>query len=184
MDLVSTDTAGPLPTSHRNSKYLQLILDRATNHAAAQPLPRKSDAPLKIRDTIAAWQLGTGKATRRYHTDGARELQEPILTDHLTAQGTEITTTTPYSSPMNAAAERLIRTITDATRTPLQDARLPSTYWDWAATDATDKYNQCPKLPKPNPLPTYSTAHPCPRYPLPSLWATRLLYHQLPPHQA
>jgi hypothetical protein len=104
LDVISTDTAGPLPRSHDNARYLQILPDRATRYLLTVPLPSKSAATDAIRHAIARLQLNTGRTVRRYHAGNAREQHaEPVRT-FLLRQGTEMSSTSPHTSQQNPHA--------------------------------------------------------------------------------
>ena len=145
LDIVSTDTAGPLPITHHKNRYMQVLIDRATKKLRAVPLQNKSQATDRILEGIMTWQRLTGRTVGRYHSDNAKELQSARLLSTLKTQGTVVTTTTPHSSQQNPDAERAIRAITDATRCALHAARMSTQWWDYAAVDASDKYNHIPQ---------------------------------------
>lgn len=124
LDIVSTDTAGPFPTTTADNKYLQFIIDRASKKTAAIPLKSKSAATDNIKNTIAAWQHLLGNTVTRYHSDNEKVLQAKTLVDSLKTQGNSVTSTVSHSSQQNPDAERVVRTITDVTRCALQSARM------------------------------------------------------------
>jgi hypothetical protein len=148
MDVISTDTAGPLPPARdTNARYVQALVDRGTKYQATVAMPSKAAASVAkaINNTIAAWQLATGLKERRYHSDNAREQRVAAITEPLRAQGTEITATTPHSSQQNPDAERAIRTTFDAARAALDQAQLGPAFWADAVADATEKENYLPQ---------------------------------------
>jgi hypothetical protein len=128
LDVISTDTAGPLPRSHNNARYLQVLHDRATRYLLTVPLPSKSAATVSIQHAIARLQLNTGCTVRRYHADNAREQHEEPLRTFLLRQGTEMTSTTPHTSQQNPHAERAIRTIFNAARSPIAQSKLDNSF--------------------------------------------------------
>jgi Reverse transcriptase (RNA-dependent DNA polymerase) len=144
LDVVSTDLAGPLPTTPQGMKYLQVFIDRATKYLSGQPLTSKSLARDVIIQTLARWARQHGKPVARLHSDGAKELSSHIVRATLQAAGTHLTHTAPHSSSSNPDAERIIRTIFNATRSALHAAEMPDRYWSFAALDAIAKYNVLP----------------------------------------
>jgi hypothetical protein len=148
MDVISTDTAGPLPPARdTKARYVQAIVDRGTKYQATVAMPSKAATSVAkaINNTIAAWQLATGLKARRYHSDNAREQRVAAITEPLRAQGTEITATTPHSSQQNPDAERAIRTTFDAARAALEQAQMGPDFWADAVADATAKENYLPQ---------------------------------------
>jgi hypothetical protein len=144
LDVISTDTAGPLPRSHDSARYLQVIHDRATQYLLTVPLPSKSAATVAIKHAIARLQLNTGRTVRRYHADNACEQHAEPLRTFLLRQGTEMTSTTPHTSQQNPHAERAIRTIFNSARSALAQSKLDNSFWTYAAGDATRKHNALP----------------------------------------
>jgi hypothetical protein len=64
LEVISADTAGPLPHSHYNARYLQLIHDRATRYLLTIPLVTKFAATVAIHHAIARLQPNTGRTVR------------------------------------------------------------------------------------------------------------------------
>lgn len=60
----------------------------------------------------------------RYHSDKAKGLQSNQFIEILKNRGTDITATSPQSAQQNAFAERMLRTIFDATRLALKKGHL------------------------------------------------------------
>jgi hypothetical protein len=105
-DVISTDTAGTVPTSKDNANYLQLLQDRATRYLLTIPLSTKADATISIQRAISSLHIRTGRPVRRYHADNAREQHAEPLQSYLLSQGTEMITTTPHTSQQNPQAQR------------------------------------------------------------------------------
>jgi hypothetical protein len=79
---------------------------------------------------------------RRVHSDGAKEdvaLREEL--DDATAH----TLSPAYTPGLNSIAERVNRTVTDAARTVLIDASLPSTSWPHAVKHVVAVHNRVPQ---------------------------------------
>lgn len=148
LDVISTYTAGSFPMTAEGNKYIQLIIDRASKETAAIPLKAKSSATDNITGKIATWQHLIGRTATRYHSDNAKEPQPKNLVDSLKSEGTIVTSTVLYSSQQNPDAERVVRTITDATRCALQAARMRTAYCVYAAVDASNKYSALPQTGK------------------------------------
>jgi hypothetical protein len=159
LDVVSTDLAGPLPASSHGMKYLQVFVDRATKYAACTPLPCKSLAKEAIIHTMARWARQQAKPVARLHSDGARELSSRAVRSALEPHGTVLTQTPPHSSASNPDAERIIRTLFNATRAALAAAHLGASYWPYAAVDALQKYNCIPLSRSPTGLTPHELFH-------------------------
>jgi transposase InsO family protein len=69
IDVISTGTAGSLPRSHDNARYLQIIHDHATRCLLTISFATKSAATVAMHHAIARLQLNTGRKVRRYHAD-------------------------------------------------------------------------------------------------------------------
>jgi hypothetical protein len=144
LDVISTDTAGPLPRSHDNARYFQVLHHRTTRYLLAIPLPSKSAATVAIQHAIARLQLNTGRTVRRYHADNARKQHAEPLRMFLLRQGSEMTSTTPHTSHQNPYAERAIRTIFNEARSAIAQSKLDNSFWTYAAADAIRKQNALP----------------------------------------
>jgi Reverse transcriptase (RNA-dependent DNA polymerase) len=144
LETVSIDTAGPLPASRRGNRYFTVLRDAATKHLSILPTSSKSAAGPAIVNRLKQLQTSIHAVTRRIQSDNAKELTLGSVKRFADAQGTSITTTVPHSPAMNGAAERAVRAIKENTRVALAATKLGPEFWDYAAEDATDKYNALP----------------------------------------
>lgn len=77
MDTFASDTTRPLLVTDRHgNRYLQLLVDAGSGLTRGRPIKLKIDAPLRIIRQMRELQARTGKQMKRYHFDGARELQK------------------------------------------------------------------------------------------------------------
>jgi hypothetical protein len=147
MDVISTDTAGPLPPARdTKARYVQAIVERSTKYQATVAMPSKAatSAAMAINNTIATWQLAAGLRARRYHSGNAREQRVAAITEPVRAQGTEITATTPHSS-QQTLTERTIRTTFDAARAAREQAQMGPAFWTDVVADATETEKYLPQ---------------------------------------
>jgi hypothetical protein len=144
LDVIRTDTAGPLPCSHDNAGYLQLIHDRASRYLHTVPLVKKS--PPHCRNTSCHRHASTQHRPHRPSIPCRKCARTTRGTSTLVLaqpRGRNDIDNTTYKSK-NAQAERAIRTIFNATRSALAHSKLGNSFWTYAAADATRKHNTFP----------------------------------------
>ncbi len=147
LEILSSDTAGPLTRSTRGNRYFTAIADQATSYLNALPTRTKSAAGEKLVETVRRLQHISGHKVLRLHSDGVGELAKGAPLRFAQTQGIQITKTAPNTPRRNGQAEPAIRTLKECIRSQLKAARMPEKYWDYALQDCVAKQNA---LPRPN----------------------------------
>ena len=120
------------------------LLDDKTHYTWVYPLKTKD----QVFDRFKEWQAEIEKRTDRrvkvLGTDNGGEYTSKKFQDHLKACGIRHERTIPKTPEQNGAAERLNRTLVEATRAMLLDAKLPQSFWAEAISTATYLRNRSP----------------------------------------
>ena len=129
-DLLHMDTCGPFPTltPQKHSTFLA-SLDDCTQFGFTDLHQRKSQSYDSYRHNEATIELVTGNRICAVRCDGALELCQGRLGDHLRGRGIAIQTAAPYAHQQNGRIERYIRTLVDGMQALLADTLLPPSFW-------------------------------------------------------
>ena len=108
--------------------------------------------PLKTKDQVferfKEWQAEvetfTGKKVKALRSDNGGEYTSNAFQAHLKSCGVQHELTIPKTPEQNGVAERLNRTLLEATRALLLDAKLPQRFWDEAISTAAYLRNRSP----------------------------------------
>ncbi len=125
-EVVHSDVAGPMPTSHYGNKYFVTFTDQFSRFTHAVSIPRKADVPdvYEMYKETSEVRKFFPNGILRIHSDGGGEYQKVG-----SIEATATTTETPQHNPF---AERVNRTILEPIRVLLEEAGLSRSYWDYA----------------------------------------------------
>ena len=141
-DILHSDIIGPLPLSFPDGhRYAASFLDDHSRFLFFGMMQCKSD----IADvyTGVCNQLGNaGFNVGRVHSDCAKEYVS--LQDAFRGEGVEKTFSPPYTPEHNGIAERVNRTVIEASRSLLIQANLPSSLWPFALKHVVYVRNRIP----------------------------------------
>ena len=93
--------------------------------------------------------------------DGAPELSEGHMRQHLRNQGIAIQITAPYAHQQNGKAEHYIWTLKDSMHTLIADAKLPPSFWYDAICTYQYLQNQLPTSVLPSGITPYEVYYCC-----------------------
>lgn len=144
LQIIHTDTIGPLTQSVDFESYIVTYLDDYTHYAVTFVLKRRSDVPTTFEDFE---KRATAKFNAKLHKircDNAPEYVSGDFRRYCDKRGIEIQPAEPYLHEHNGRAERWNRTLMEKTRALLYDANLPVTYWNYAVYAATFIINRLP----------------------------------------
>ena len=98
LELVHTDVCGPLPvTSTGGNNYFLTLLDDRSKLSVVQPLARKSDVALALKDTITMLENQIGRTTKRIRCDNGTEFINSELKAFCADKGIKLETTVRYT---------------------------------------------------------------------------------------
>ncbi|KAJ9510201.1 hypothetical protein QJQ45_015674 [Haematococcus lacustris] len=145
LGLVHMDVCGPMPHVGRDgSRYIATFLDEHTGLSVIQLLPSKDLVPAAIQRVITELETQSGHRCKALRSDNGSEYSNKTLRDWCSSKGIQQQFSAPYCPEQNGKAERLNRTIMQATRSMLLSAQLPPGFWVDAALKANYVRNLLP----------------------------------------
>lgn len=145
-DVIHSDIQYFINESFSRAKYALIFVDECSRFTWLFPLKEKTGAAVfdifKTFDTMIETQRST--RIKAFHSDNGGEYSNLGLADYFKTRGIEHRLIAPHRHEMNGLAERMNRTIADAVRAMLQDAKLPPIYWAHAANYFVDIHNVTP----------------------------------------
>ena len=136
LELVHTDLWGKAQCpSLRGNRYAICFVDDYSRHIAIYFLKRKADAAGALRKFIDEYATPLRINIRTMQSDGGSEFLGEFR-DVCRTHGIRQQFSAPEMQAQNSVAERTWRTIFSSSIRMLQDAQLPASYWEDAATAA------------------------------------------------
>ncbi|KAH9140559.1 hypothetical protein AeRB84_015218 [Aphanomyces euteiches] len=143
--VVCMDLKGKIkPRDRLGNQYLAVFVDHASGFTAAVPIKKKSEAERECKTFINALERAHNVVIKVLRSDRGGEFLSAKLKSYLEDKGITHQTTQGSTSASNGKAERMIRTLMDATRTMIFDCDLPPTFWSDAAKHAAYLRNRVP----------------------------------------
>ena len=130
-----------LQESGGGNKYYVVFKDRKTGFLWTYSLARKGEAFTKFQQLRASLRTQYDVKIKTFHTDNDGSFGGRQLTDLLKLDGTNYTTTAPYTPEQNGGSERAGQEINRITRCLMIDGLIPSDEWENAVATATFLHN-------------------------------------------
>ncbi|PKU68164.1 Retrovirus-related Pol polyprotein from transposon TNT 1-94 [Dendrobium catenatum] len=147
LELVHSDVWGPSPVpSHQGFRYYIIFVDDFSRFVWLFPLMFKSDVPNIFSNFVKFIEWQTNRKLKVIRTYGGGEFVNHHFRAVTKTTGIHHQTSCPYTPEQNGIAERKHRHIITTTRTLLQNAGLPMSYWLEAASTATYLINRAPSV--------------------------------------
>ncbi|KAJ9518062.1 hypothetical protein QJQ45_009996 [Haematococcus lacustris] len=145
LGLVHMDVCGPMPHAGRDgSRYIATFLDEHTGLSVIQLLSSKDQVPAAVQRVITELETQSGQRCKALRSDNGSEYSNKIMSAWCSSKGIQQQFSAPYCPEQNGKAERLNRTIMQATRSMLLTAQLPPGFWVDAALKANYVRNLLP----------------------------------------
>jgi len=133
VELLHSDSCGPMPPSKAGSRYFILFIDDYTRMTYVYFLQRKN-AELCSNAFVEFLNYQSSHYPQfpvaRFRSDNRRgKYDNELFKRLLRERGISFEPSVPYSPYQNGVAERMIQTITTRARSILLDARLPIDFW-------------------------------------------------------
>jgi len=145
LELVHSDVCGKMgKKSIGGAEYFMTLLDDFTHYTWVYPLKTKDEVFQKFKEWQKEVENFTGKRVITLRSDNGGEYASHRFKEHLKACGIRHEFSIPRTPQQNGVAERLNRTLVEATRSMLLDADLPKQYWAEAVNTAAYLRNRCP----------------------------------------
>ncbi|PKU68311.1 Retrovirus-related Pol polyprotein from transposon TNT 1-94 [Dendrobium catenatum] len=147
LELLHSDVWGPSPVpSHQGFRYYVIFVDDYSRFIWLFPIMFKSDVTNIFINFVTFIERQTSRKIKAIRTDGGGEYVNQYFQKFTRDKGILHQTSCPYTPEQNGLAERKHRHIMETTRTLLETAQLPSTFWLEAATTATYIINRTPSI--------------------------------------
>ncbi|KAJ9523409.1 hypothetical protein QJQ45_005317 [Haematococcus lacustris] len=145
LGLIHMDVCGPMPHAGRDgSRYIATFLDEHTGLSVIQLLSSKDQVPAAVQRVITELETQSGQRCKALRSDNGSEYSNKIMSAWCSSKGIQQQFSAPYCPEQNGKAERLNRTIMQATRSMLLTAQLPPGFWVDAALKANYVRNLLP----------------------------------------
>ncbi|KAG7542778.1 GAG-pre-integrase domain [Arabidopsis thaliana x Arabidopsis arenosa] len=152
-EIVHSDLwTSPLP-SMSGIRYYVLFLDHYSQYLWVYPLRRKSEVFSKFLHFTAYIANQFQSKIQSFQCDNGGEYNNAQFQNHFATHGINVRFSCPHTSQQNGKSERMIRTINNAVRTLLFQARLSPCYWVEALHAAVHVLNITPSKAIQNQIP-------------------------------
>ena len=126
------------------AQYFLTFIDDKTRYTWIYVLKRKDEVFKYFVEWKALVEKSTGQKLKALRTDNGREYTSNEFQDYLKKEGIRHELTVPKTPEQNEVAERMNRTLMEAVRSMLSNARLPHRFWAEALSTATYLRNRSP----------------------------------------
>ena len=145
LGLVHSDLCGKVNTkSCGGAEYFLTFTDDKTRYVWVYPLKQKSDVFNQFLEWKAAVEKSSGHKVKTLRTDNGGEFTSTEFENYLKSEGVKHELTVPKTPEQNGVAERLNRTLVEAVRAMLIQAKLPQRFWVEALATAVYLHNRSP----------------------------------------
>ncbi len=145
LDLVHSDLCGKMnEKSLGGAEYFLSFIDDSTRYVWVYFLKSKDQVFEKFLEWKAMVEKSVGRKLKVFRTDNGGEYTSKEFEGYLTTEGVRHELTIPKTPEQNGVAERMNRTLVEATRAMLVAANLPHRFWAEALSTATYLRNRSP----------------------------------------
>lgn len=143
LEILHIDVAGPVEEeTYDGKRYFSVILDDFTHYCEVFLMSSKAEAANLIKNYIARVEKQKNEKVAKIKIDNGKEFF-PIK-PYCLEKGIVIDATAPYSPAMNGRAERMIKTLSEKTRSLLFDSKVEKYLWGEALLVACHITNRSP----------------------------------------
>lgn len=145
LGLVHSDVCGKISTpSLCGGNYFLTFIDDYTHYVWIYILKRKDQVFEKFIEWKAVVENSSGRKLKTLRTDNGGEYTSAEFDAYLKEEGVRHELTVPKTPQQNGVAERMNRTLVEAVRSMLSDAKLPKKFWAEALSTAVYLRNRSP----------------------------------------
>ena len=145
LGLVHSDVCGKINArSLSGGEYFLAFIDDNTRYTWIHVLKHKDEVFLCFLEWKAQVERSTGRKLTTLRSDNAGEYVSVDFEKCLKKEGVRHELTVPKTQEQNGVAERMNRTLVEAVRSMLTDARLPHRFWAEALSTAVYLRNRSP----------------------------------------
>ena len=143
LQLLHMDLFGPVNVmSLSRKRYALVIVDDFTKYTWVMFLNSKEKTPKIIINHIKKIELEANLPVRKIRSDNGTEFKNAILNEFCTEKGISRQYSAPRTPQQNGVVERKNRTLVEAARTMLNEAKLPLYFWAEAVNTACYTQNR------------------------------------------
>ena len=140
LELIHSDLSGIMKPSISKNRYFLLFIDDLTRFTWVYLLRTKTKevtlSAFKEFKALVEKQTPFHKIKRLRSDNGKGEYSNLEFQQFLKNEGIQHEPCPPYTQSMNGVSERKMRTVNEAARSMLNDAKLPDEFWDEAVQTA------------------------------------------------
>ena len=147
LDLVHSDVCGPMEeTSLGGNKYFITFIDDKSRYTTVYFMKSKDEAFEKFKEFEAMVTNLTNKKIKVLRSDNGGEYTCHMFEKYLKDKGIQHQFSVPRTPQQNGVSERMNRTIQEAARSMLNNAKLPKKFWAEAVHTAVILRNRSPTV--------------------------------------
>jgi len=145
LELVHTDVCGPMQNlSIGGSRYIVTFIDDFSRYTHVYCVKEKSDVFSRFKEFEALVTNETGQTIGTLRSDNGGEYVSSEFENYLKSRGIRHQLTVRHTPQQNGVAERYNRTVYDAARAMIIQAKVPKTFWAEAIATAVYVRNRVP----------------------------------------
>lgn len=130
LDVIVSDMCGPMQVESIGGKrYFVTFIDEYTRYSHVYFLKEKSEMSDHLIQFVEMLKNKFGRKPKIFRSDNGLEYVNSKVQSYLKREGIQIQHTVPYSSQQNGIAERKNRTLMEAARSMLFEAKLCKSHW-------------------------------------------------------
>ncbi|GJQ90557.1 retrovirus-related pol polyprotein from transposon TNT 1-94 [Tanacetum coccineum] len=149
LQLLHMDLCGPMRVESINGKkYVLVIVDYYSRYTWTHFLRSKDETPEVLIDFLRLVQRGLHAQVRTVRTDKGTEFLNKTLHAYFATEGIRHETFVARTPEQNGVVERRNRTLVEAARTMLSDAKVPLYFWVEAVSTACFTQNRSLAIPR------------------------------------
>ena len=143
LHLLHMDLFGPVNiTSIDGGRYALVIVDDFSKFTWVYFLASKDETPLTVIDHIKLVELEKGVPVKAVRSDNGTEFKNQTLINFYSDKGINRQYSAPRTPQQNGVVERKNRTLIEAARTMIAEAKLPLYFWAVAVSTACYTQNR------------------------------------------
>lgn len=143
LDVVVSDVCGPMQVETMTRKrYFITFIDVHSKYCEVKFIRKKNEAIVETMRFVEKMKTQFGRKPKVIRTDRGLEYLDEKLQSYLLNEGIIPQCTVGYCPEQNGVAERRNRTLMEAARTMLKDAKLPLNHWSEAVSTANYTINR------------------------------------------
>ena len=145
LGLVHSDVCGKLNSpSLGSAEYFVTFIDNKTHYLWIYTLKNKHEVFQTFREWKSLVEKSTGHKLKTFRTNNGGEFTSTEFESYLREEGIKHEYTIPKTPQQNGVSERMNRTLVEAVRSMLVDAKLPHRFWAEALSTAAYLINRSP----------------------------------------